>query len=67
MGAETIRAAPVRKRLAQYAKNIGLSPQTLPHGRGSDRNPPPTDPSELSFLSVDTRTPYVADYPGEDP
>jgi hypothetical protein len=29
-------------------------------------DPPPTDPSELSFLSVDTRTPYVADYPGED-
>ncbi len=29
-------------------------------------DPPPTGPSELSFLSVDTRTPYVADYPGED-
>ena len=28
---------------------------------------PPTGPSELSFLSVDTRTPYVVDYPGEDP
>ena len=28
---------------------------------------PPTGPSELSFLLVDTRTPYVADYPGEDP
>ena len=28
--------------------------------------PPPTGPSELSFLSVDTRTPYVADYPGKD-
>ncbi len=27
---------------------------------------PPTDPKELSFLSVDTRTPYVVDYPGED-
>ena len=26
---------------------------------------PPTDPSKLSFLSGDTRTPYVADYPGE--
>jgi|GEM_PF-3621346 len=61
-----IRPAPVRKRLARYAKNIGLSPPTLPHGRGSDRNPPPTGPSELSFLSVDTRTPYVVDYPGED-
>ncbi len=23
-------------------------------------------PSELRFLSVDTRTPYVVDYPGED-
>jgi len=65
MGAETIRAAPVRKRLSRYAKNIGLSPPTLPHGRGSDRNPPPPGPSELSFLSVDTRTPYVADFPGE--
>jgi hypothetical protein len=29
-------------------------------------DPPPTDPSELSFLSVDTRTPYAADFPGED-
>ncbi|MFH1748501.1 MAG: hypothetical protein ABIG44_15815 [Planctomycetota bacterium] len=28
-------------------------------------DPPPTGPSELSFLSVDTRMPYVADYPGE--
>ncbi len=29
-------------------------------------DPPPTGLSELSFLWVDTRTPYVADYPGED-
>jgi hypothetical protein len=29
-------------------------------------DPPPTCPSELSFLSVDTRTPCVVDYPGED-
>jgi len=29
-------------------------------------DPPPTGPSELSFLSVGMRTPYVADYPGED-
>ncbi len=29
-------------------------------------DPPPTSPSDLSFVSVDTRTPYVADYPGED-
>ncbi|MCK4341889.1 MAG: hypothetical protein KAY37_09230 [Phycisphaerae bacterium] len=28
-------------------------------------DPPPTGPSELSFLSVDTRTPYVVDCPGE--
>jgi len=28
---------------------------------------PPTGPSELSFLSADARTPYVVDYPGEDP
>ena len=27
---------------------------------------PPTGPSELSFLSADTRTPYLVDYPGED-
>ena len=27
---------------------------------------PPTGPSKLSFLSVDTRTPHVVDYPGED-
>ncbi|HNQ22639.1 MAG TPA: hypothetical protein PKK06_06045 [Phycisphaerae bacterium] len=29
-------------------------------------DPPPTRASEPSFLSVDTRTPYAADYPGED-
>ena len=29
-------------------------------------DPPPVDPSELSFLSVDTRTPYTADYDGAD-
>ncbi len=29
-------------------------------------DPPPTDPNELSFLSVDSRTPYTADYPGAD-
>ena len=29
-------------------------------------DPAPTGPSQLSFLSVDTRTPYVANYPGED-
>ncbi len=29
-------------------------------------DPPPTGPSELSFLLVDTRTPYVVDYPGQD-
>ncbi|MBU0637840.1 MAG: hypothetical protein KKB50_03170 [Planctomycetes bacterium] len=57
MRLKTIRAAPVRKRLARYAKNIDLSPPPLPHGRGSDRNAPPADPSELSFLSVDARTP----------
>jgi hypothetical protein len=26
-------------------------------------DPPPVDPSELTFLSLDTRTPYVADFP----
>ncbi len=37
--------------------------------RGSrirNQSPTPTGPSELNFLSVDTRTPYVVDYPGED-
>ena len=29
-------------------------------------DPAPLDPSELTFLSLDTRTPYTADYPGED-
>ena len=27
---------------------------------------PPTDPAELRLLSVDTRTPFVVDYPDED-
>jgi len=30
------------------------------------RSPPPTGASELSFLLVDTRTPYVVDYQGQD-
>ncbi len=29
-------------------------------------DPPPTDPNELTFLSVATRTPYVAPYSGAD-
>ena len=29
-------------------------------------DPAPSGPSELSFLAVDTRTPYTADYAGED-
>ena len=33
---------------------------------GKAGDPPPTGPSELGFLSVGTRTPYVADYAGED-
>ena len=28
-------------------------------------DPPPTDPKELSFLSTDTRTPYVAHFNGD--
>ena len=28
--------------------------------------PPPTGPSDLTFLAVDTRTPYVADFAGAD-
>ncbi len=30
--------------------------------RASDT--PPSDPSELTFLATDTRTPFVDDYPG---
>jgi len=29
-------------------------------------DPAPVDPNELSFLAVDTRTPYTADYDGAD-
>ena len=29
-------------------------------------DPAPVDPNELTFLSLDTRTPYTADYAGED-
>jgi hypothetical protein len=29
-------------------------------------DPVPTDPSQLRFLATDTRTPYVAEYSGED-
>ncbi len=29
-------------------------------------DPPPTDPSELTFLGTDTRTPYLATYTGGD-
>jgi len=28
--------------------------------------PPPTDETECTFLSLDTQTPYVAEYPGAD-
>ena len=28
--------------------------------------PPPVDPSELTFLAVDTRTPYTTDFDGSD-
>ncbi len=29
-------------------------------------DPAPSDPSELTFLSLDTRTPYTADFAGDD-
>jgi hypothetical protein len=29
-------------------------------------DPAPTDPEQLQFLGTDTRTPYVAEYSGED-
>ena len=29
-------------------------------------DPAPTDPGQLRFLATDTRTPYVAEYGGED-
>lgn len=29
-------------------------------------DPAPTDPSELKFLGLDTQSPYVAHYSGED-
>ena len=29
-------------------------------------DPPPSDPSELTFLATDTRAPYVADFAGAD-
>ena len=49
------RAAPVRKRfLAHVSKRFF----------GGD--PAPVDPSELTFLALDTRTPYTADYTGGD-
>lgn len=48
LGAELIRAAPVRKRFAL------LGPT------------PPVDPGELTFLAVDTRSPYTRDYPGSE-
>lgn len=35
-------------------------------GAETIRAQPPTGQTELSFLSVATRTPYVTDYPGED-
>ena len=52
-----------RGRDARATLNIEFIPN-LSRPRSCD--PPPTGPSELSFLSVDTRTPYVADFPGED-
>jgi hypothetical protein len=66
MGAEAIRAAPVRKRSARLVRARVVSPQPLPHGRGSVQDPPPADPDELTFLAVDTRTPYTTDFDGAD-
>ena len=48
LGAERIRAAPVRKRF------LSLGPT------------PPVDPGELTFLTVDTPSPYTPDYPGSE-
>ena len=50
MGAEAIRAAHVSKRSRRYANNFGILIQPLPYGRGSDRDPPPADPDELTFV-----------------
>ncbi|MCK4341221.1 MAG: hypothetical protein KAY37_05795 [Phycisphaerae bacterium] len=46
----------------------GIDPRD---GPGIQVRPPPSErvghpPVELSFLSVNMRTPYVVDYPGED-
>lgn len=29
-------------------------------------DPPPTDPQELTFVALDTATPYVMEFKGED-
>lgn len=33
---------------------------------GSAGDPPPADPKELTFLALDTRTPYTTDFDGAD-
>ena len=48
----TRKAKPAGVRGAQLWVKIG--------------DPAPVDPSELTFLAVDTRTPYVADFDGAD-
>ncbi len=52
---------------------LGIIRGTAPGGSGRSTDDawrrgdtPPTGPSELSFFSVDTRTPCVIDCPGED-
>ena len=51
-GAPTKKAKPKGVMGAEICVEIG--------------DPPPSAPSELTFLSVDTRTPYTADFSGDD-
>jgi hypothetical protein len=53
--ADRHRAAHVSKRFFTHVSK-----------RFFDGDSAPTDPSELTFLALDTRTPYTADYAGTD-
>ena len=57
MGAESFRAAtacPLREASRVRERSF----------RGL--RPPPVDPGELTFLAVDTRTPYMTEFDGAD-
>ncbi len=56
-------ATPTRRAKPSGVMGVEIWVKVAPFGGSST---PPTDPSELKFLSIDTRTPHTAEFSGED-